>query len=409
VGASTEPPFSSHNWQEYFQQQSKLWLANPQALQDLSALWAHQQIDPNLVEKFLAACKGYQRYQLASLNKKSSANNAQPFDKNLGQVLWSSHAMRLRVSADVDWQDTSRPLLLLTPSLINSAAIFDLQQGDGEQEESGQSFVGFLQQAGVTPVLLDWGMLQPAQQAWGLIDYLQGGLLPALAHLRALSGRSPDLLGYCMGGNLALAAASLQPSWVNRLILLATPWDFHAGNGAVQAEQLKAIWPWLEHELEKAGQLSVPTLQSLFLARDPAAVQDKFGRAMALEGAAWNNFVAVEDWLNDGVPLSSGVTRETFKGWFIDNTPHKGNWHLNNGNEGGTTVLPGRLPHPQLLVAAARDQLVPPSSTLALAQGNANVTIQMANTGHLGLMAGKSVVRQTWQPIVDWLHATQNG
>jgi len=39
-------------------------------------------------------------------------------------------------------------------------------------------------------------------------------------------------------------------------------------------------------------------------------------------------FVALEDWLNDGVPLAAPVARECLAGWYGANTPATGQWRV---------------------------------------------------------------------------------
>ena len=45
------------------------------------------------------------------------------------------------------------------------------------------------------------------------------------------TGQRPVLLGYCMGGLLAAGLAAARQRDLAGLALLATPWDFHAGDG----------------------------------------------------------------------------------------------------------------------------------------------------------------------------------
>ena len=62
----------------------------------------------------------------------------------------------------------------------------------------------------------------------------------------------------------------------------------------------------------RAAALPVELLQSLFFMLDPFLAQRKFVRFAALDptGAEARSFVALEDWINDGVPLPIGVARE---------------------------------------------------------------------------------------------------
>src|SRR5579875_2169026 len=89
--------------------------------------------------------------------------------------------------------------------------------------------------------------------------------------------------------------------------LLATPWNFHAdplrfSGAAAQALALLA---------DMADSVPVEAIQTLFFALDPFAAERKFIRFAGLDPADQEarSFVALEDWVNDGVPLASGVAR----------------------------------------------------------------------------------------------------
>src|SRR3546814_9428720 len=62
------------------------------------------------------------------------------------------------------------------------------------------------------------------------------------------------VVGYCMGGLLATALAQLNPN-VKRLILLATPWDFHVDQDWL-IPYLKYCSEFLEHMINSSNELS---------------------------------------------------------------------------------------------------------------------------------------------------------
>src|SRR3546814_15036385 len=94
-----------------------------------------------------------------------------------------------------------------------------------------------------TTLFRSGGMPGDMEQRFDLTAYI-ARLRRALAALHRQAGRPPVLLGYCMGGNLALAAALQAPDDVAALALLATPWDFHAG-GAHPAALVQSLAPAL--------------------------------------------------------------------------------------------------------------------------------------------------------------------
>ena len=112
------------------------------------------------------------------------------------------------------------------------------------------------------------------------------------------------LLGYCLGGLLAAGLAASRQRDLAGLALLAMPWDFHAGDGG--APPPIAATPQLTAAIAALGCAPVDMLQGFFASLDPLAVIAKYARFADLppEHPKARAFVAVEDWLNDGVPLA---------------------------------------------------------------------------------------------------------
>lgn len=276
------------------------------------------------------------------------------------------------------------PTLFVVPSLVNRAYVLDLM--------AEHSMLRFLAAHGARPLLLDWGEPGPEERRFGLGAYLRERLLPAL-------GCAPGpvvLAGYCMGGLLAMAAA--EPAQVAGLILLATPWDFHA----------PAPFPPLpvDRMLAGADTLAVDTLQALFALRDPDGVAAKYRAFAALDpdSARARQFVAVEDWLNDGVPLAAAVARECLKDWYGANTPGRGIWAPL-----GAPVRPETVAVPGFVAIPGRDRIVPPESAEPLATLIPSATRHAPRAGHVGMVAGRDAEAALWRPLLGWIAARFGG
>ena len=207
--------------------------------------------------------------------------------------------------------------MLFVPSLVNRAYVLDLAPG--------HSMLRWLAANGVRPLLLDWGWPGEAERRFTLTDYVAGRLERAMAAARDLAGGPVVLAGYCMGGTLAVAAAQRRPDLVRALALLAAPWDFHAPDPD-RAKQAAAMLPLVEPALAFNHTLPVDLLQVLFAMLDPWGVADKYRGFARLDPDSERArlFVALEDWLNDGVPLAAPVARECLAGWYGENTPARG-------------------------------------------------------------------------------------
>src|SRR5262249_9408490 len=138
-----------------------------------------------------------------------------------------------------------------------------------------RSFARYLAAAGLRPFLLDWQAPGEAERGFDLADYILGRLSDALDAVIAASGARPVLLGYCMGGTLAVGLAAARGKDLAGLALLAAPWDFHAERPE-QARLLAALLPGFEPMLTALGELPVDAIQALFAALDPSLALRKF-------------------------------------------------------------------------------------------------------------------------------------
>src|SRR5262249_31042728 len=234
-----------------------------------------------------------------------------PYQRALQEpaVLWQEGSTRL-----LDYRMTSAagPVVLGVPSLINRAYILHLTPTRSPLRSPAS--------AGTPPLPGDRGAPGPIERGFRLTEYIAGRLEQALDVALAKAGGPVVLLGYCMGGLLALALALRRRRDVVALACLATPWDFHAER-ASQAKLLGATIGTLGPLLANIGELPVDAIQALFAGIDPFQVIRKFVGFAESDPTSERAelFVAVEDWLNDGVPLAAGVARQCLGGWHAAN------------------------------------------------------------------------------------------
>ncbi len=310
-------------------------------------------------------------------------------------TVWQEGTTRL-----LELGTTGRPVLFV-PSLVNRGYILDLSwrksllrwlAGQGGDAAGG---------GGVRPLLLEWGYPGARERAFDLTDVIAGRLVRALEATCARVGGPVTLVGYCMGGMLALAAALRRPDLVAGFVALATPWDFHADDQAA-AQRTAALLAPFAPVMRVLGELPVDGVQTLFATLDPLLALKKFSRFAAMDMAAddADDFVALEDWLNDGVSLPAAIARECLADWYGANTPGRGEWRVAD-----QPVRPDELRCPSLVIVPARDRIVPPASAAALGTAIPGATVWQPSLGHIGMIVSGGAKAKVWAPLREWLLA----
>lgn len=333
-------------------------------------------LDGEIVARSEAMLRGIERYRHHSYRRPAE----EP------PVLWQEGSTRL-----LDYGPADGVPVLAVPSLINKAYVLDLLPE--------VSLLRHLSGAGMRPLLVDWGKPGEAEHDFGLDQYIAGRLERAAEAAVANAGRKLAVLGYCMGGLLAVALGQRRPDLVSTLALLATPWDFHAER-AEQARLLGRLARPLVESFAALGEVPVDVLQMFFLANDPLTAARKFINLTGLEAGsdAERRFVALEDWLNDGVPLAIGVAADSLGPWYGDNTPGQGKWRV-----AGRPVLPEEVEAPSIVLVPRQDKIVPPLTAAALADHLIDVTRIDPPLGHIGMVVGHGARAAVWEPLSAWL------
>jgi polyhydroxyalkanoate synthase len=310
------------------------------------------------------------------------------------RAVWRSGGSALLDHGAPDRPDGDVPVLFV-PSLVNRGWVLDLVPGEG--------MLSWLARRGIHPYRVEWGPPGAEERGFDVTDYVVRRLEPALDEVRRRSGRPPVLAGYCMGGLLALAAAVRRPDAIAGLALLATPWDFHA-EGAERPRAIADLYAHARAFLTSWGEFPIDMIQGLFAAHDPIVALRKFRKFAAMDPASVEarNFVALEDWLNEGVALTLPVADEAFGEWYGANLPGLGRW-----SAGGAMIDPAVLSGvPALVVVPAGDKLVPPKSAAAVLDRLPGADRLDLPLGHIGMVVGRQAEAGLWQPLWEWIAAT---
>jgi len=268
--------------------------------------------------------------------------------------------------------------VLFVPSLINPPSILDLSEE--------KSLLRWLAARGrVRPLLVDWGADVAARRELGVAGHVEALLVPFVEAAGEAVGEVPALVGYCLGGTMALGAAARVPT--RGVATLASPWRFSAFPEESR-EGLESLWAGARATAQRLGMLPMEVLQSAFWALDPARTIGKFEAFAAMGEAKARDFVTLEDWANDGPPLPAAAAKELFETLFRDDSTGSGRW---------LAADPARLACPFLEVVSTVDRIVPAASA-----AGAGERIELA-LGHVGMVVGSRARQSLWEPLEAWL------
>lgn len=281
--------------------------------------------------------------------------------------------------------------LLLVPSLINKSFILDLLPG--------KSFARWLAAQQIDAYLLDWGRPVDDPGLASIDSLVTQRLGPAIADMAARAGGRIHALGYCMGGTLLAAAAVHSTAHLRGAVFLASPWDFAAGDRKL-ADQVRAGTPSALQMAAQNGYLPMDWIQSVFAAVNAGRALQKFSEFAALsdDSAKAELFVAVEDWLNDGIDMPQELAKTCILDWYGENRPGQGLWEV-----AGKAVDLRTMDIPALVVASLNDRLVPRDSSMAMAGLLPRAAVLEPQSGHIGMMTGSKAREQVWQPLAQWI------
>lgn len=284
--------------------------------------------------------------------------------------------------------------LVLIPALISRPYVLDLQPG--------WSFVEALLDAGFDVYLADWGVAGDEDAHRGLDGYL-ADYLPRISTrvLEASDAKQFALIGYCMGGTMAVSyAASFPEAPIAALVTLASPIDFRHGGHftrwcAAGRFDVRRI-------VETFGNVPPHLIAAAFHAIAPTL---RLRLALTLLEEAGNprfddRFRAMDRWSNEWLPFPGQAAIDWVTCYYQQNRLVRGTLRV-----AGRHADLRAIDVPLLCIAATRDLIAPPASVAPLVHlvGSREATFDSVAGGHVGIMAGRGAQSGLWRRVCSWL------
>jgi len=271
------------------------------------------------------------------------------------------------------------PPVVFVPSLINPPDVLDL--------DADRSLLRWMAAQGHRVLMIDWNEADPAARGLSLGGHVERRILPLLARL----GQPAVLVGYCLGGTVALAAAG--PAKAVGVATIAAPWRF-AGYDSEARAAAQSVWNAVRGTCRATGLVPMEMLQLLFWQIDPARTVSKFERFGRLAPGSPEAlaFVRLEDWSNAGAPLPFAAADELF-GWLTgDDRPGRGEWIV-----AGAPVRPADLDCPSIEFVSLTDRIVPADAAARLRDRRDSAA------GHVGMVVGRRAPTELWRDLAAFV------
>ncbi len=263
--------------------------------------------------------------------------------------------------------------LLIVPSWIMKYYILDLTPED--------SLVRYLVGQGHTVFMISWNNPDGTDRDLGMEDYVQQGVMAAIAAVQARFPRAAiHAAGYCLGGTLlAIAAAALAAQPHNPLksvSLLAALTDFHEpGELGLFIDEGQIAW--LEDLMARRGFLDGREMAGAFaLLNSKDLVWSKLVHEYLM--GAQTPMTALRAWNADATRLPARMHGEYLRGLYLHNDLAQGRYRV-----AGKAVALSDLRLPLFSVATENDHVSPWKSVYRIqrmAQGP--VSFVLASGGH---------------------------
>ena len=285
--------------------------------------------------------------------------------------------------------------VLVVYALVNRPYILDLQPD--------RSVVRRLLEGGFDVYLLDWGEPTRLDATLDMGDYVGRYLDNVLDATCEHAGvGAVHLLGYCMGGTMALMHTALEGERVRTLGLMATPVAFE-GTGGILERWATYFDP--EVAVETLGNMPAELLSVEFSMMDP--VDQYITKYVQLyenieDDAFVENFARMERWIWDGVDVAGAAFAE-----FV------GEVYKDNNLVAGEYALDGRPVHledvevPLLTVVGEYDHIVPADSSRPVVDlvGSEDTRLVEFPRGHIGISVSGKAHDQLWPDVCEWYAA----
>ena len=296
------------------------------------------------------------------------------------------------------WQPSHATPVLLVPPLAAPAWCFDLR--------GGCSLAEHLLGRGYPTYVVDYGPISFSDRQLGLEHWVDDVIPNAIEAVVRDSGRQEiQLVGWCLGGIMALLATAARDLPVRSVGLIASPFDF---------AEVRMIAPIRRLASLTGGALGTTLYRMLGGA--PAPLVSLGFRATAIDRYITKPVVLTQhlhdrDWIAHSQAVDEYMASMlAYPGRTFGQLYHQ--FFRVNELAGGTLELGdheielANVDVPVLAIGGTSDVLAPVDAVHhvgSLLPNSPDVRLETAPGGHLGVLTGRSAIRSTWIFLDEFL------
>lgn len=324
------------------------------------------------------------------------------------QIIFTDDLMSVRVylpeKSSADKKKFSVPVILVPPLGV-SAWIFDLLPE--------RSLVKHLLDQGFHVYLIDWG--EPGRQHahLSLENYVVDWFSKAVTAVRLHAKKTEvSLVGYCMGGLLALLyTAYFKDTAIRNIAVLGSPIDFHVTTaiGRVMSKMNRPL-----NRLSKWARFSLLDMSPDFFHMSGRALSASFNLTSPMSGIkstldllvnlADREYVAMHTttakWFNEMQDYPGAMVQSVLIHFGLNNLLAKDSLSFTSG-----AVRFSAIESAIFAVAGLQDRIVPIEAVRRVLDvvSSTDKRLKIVPGGHAGLFAGAKAPETTWLYLAEWL------
>ena len=203
-----------------------------------------------------------------------------------------------------------------------------------------------------------------------------------------------NIIGHCISGTLTLGAAFIKQKYINKILLLTTPWDFSNFLPSVLWAKQYGIIEYMQ----KFEYIPHNLVKIFFFFLSKQSFHEKLSIYHNIHDINQKLFfLSIESWQTSGLNMPIGVFNQLINDFILKNNPVHNKWLIKNH-----TIDLRLLNNPVTMIFGSNDNIVPANLIYKIENSLPNMRVKIFDCGHLGFLIGKAKI-EFFKILQNWL------